>query len=1646
MTDSPLDETAFAALVRDATDEDLPALACARGADDAWRVARSGLLLTSYTDDGGARKWAYRYAALRVGDGGARELAVFASAASRAVESAAALRLGEKTARPFSLPESGRWGGGGFAVQCAAGEPERFWRAVDEGDAAAWRAALNGARSPAAAGAAVHGGPLLCWRVGDADASWRERYCELRRDGEASLRSYRHGPAGGGSWRDHEVHALGDLAAVHLRRRDDLETPGFELADGGGRLLLRAPPDDSGAAASWLALLAPRCASDLRDADAAAAAAAADDAAHAARAAAAPPTVAAATASASRVALAAGGAVAAAAGAGAGLTVALAAGTLVGAAGAAVGRSPTHTAAYIATLARSYSKADAPAPAPPPPDLPKIPPVDDGDVVAEVDVDVRRARLVRSGGADDALPPTLKIDGDADGDDDGSDDEGGRLLEAPVVVVARLGDAVAASRVVARSSQLGRLRLSATFRATSARDRLLLELRAQSSSADPAGGALLGRRTLSLYELAERDADRRLAAVKETMDGALRFLAGAEPAPPAPSDSDSDDDPASHASFHRFARPAARAAEARTGAGWYALLADEDAAAAGEEEVEGGSAFVDGATDDASGLRRGNVAALVEARVAVSRRAPAAFLDAARRAKDRPPRDDAPSPAATVELLKRLFVVVAWVQGLVSAVDRLLRWDDAAASGGALAVCLAACLLWARDHFLALPVLLCACGLGALGLQRLDGDWARRRLGEAADRGPRARGDVAVLRVALLGVDGLEPYAGGDARPRVRLKYVPAPTLAPVAAAAAAAASDVCAAVRAPEGAPGAGDLLADARRACRDAGDAAAASVAGRGALRCVDVGVAALEPVADVAGDGRRLVRSWAWDRLAEVEAPRRDATAAPEAAAFALKPRLSTSAPPRVGLRSRAVYEAERLVQWATGRPSPVAPPAARTPGPAPDDDRDAPEAAAPPEPRTPPPPAAAPAAAATPAAADDAPAAPEPTAADLATVARRRARASSVAEAPPDGDRAYRRRWRRGGAAYDRAWAVPVLRELRRDAGGGDGARPARVAWAKSAGRLRVELYAPRRAAPGDDGSRRRDARQQLFARTFRDRASPAYYPHRMAPALSRGAPSAGSLRSLGALLRGEGDGEDDGGDCFGLSPTRDPDATLLGVAEVPLGAVAAAGGDDGLPGFLEPGGWLPLRPPRDALLPGAADSAPRADARDDVSDDDGGYASADGDEAPAAAPRAQLRCRLELLGDAAARRAFRDLDAREAELEVACDEAPPGDDAEAPGDGDAGAVAGTGLLSRFRRARHGAVEIQNSLKDAVRLGEQARGLLEWSQPAFTLLVFGALVLALAVAASVRADVLGVLATLGTFGPGLADRLQRRARRVARATAARRAAARCDAAADALVAAAARADAADAAAAADGEGAGDAADGEGAGDGAAPPAPGDGGLAAALRRAACCARAGARAARRADADADAASAAAVAAAGRGGARPPSQPATVWQRLLALLEALPCEPELEQLFSQRRKARDWRRDRRSAARRLGAAWAGPLWRRSTAWRRHFAAVRGPELQFWYSAQHALSGVTPVLVVSLGDARLVDDALASDNLPVLTLHAPLKSKPDVHREWRLAAAHHRDARALQRCICDRADDSRAAAAADAPAAAPPPEVKKGL
>ena len=84
----------------------------------------------------------------------------------------------------------------------------------------------------------------------------------------------------------------------------------------------------------------------------------------------------------------------------------------------------------------------------------------------------------------------------------------------------------------------------------------------------------------------------------------------------------------------------------------------------------------------------------------------------------------------------------------------------------------------------------------------------------------------------------------------------------------------------------------------------------------------------------------------------------------------------------------------------------------------------------------------------------------------------------------------------------------------------------------------------------------------------------------------------------------------------------------------------------------------------------------------------------------------------------------------------------------------------------------------------------------------------------------------------------------------------------------------------------------------------------------------------------------------------------------------------------------------------RQLGASWAGPLWRRSTAWLRHFAAVSNGRLHFWYSAKHALDGVSPVLIVQLTDAQVVQPS-SPDDLPVLTLHAALADKPNQRREW---------------------------------------------
>ena len=132
---------------------------------------------------------------------------------------------------------------------------------------------------------------------------------------------------------------------------------------------------------------------------------------------------------------------------------------------------------------------------------------DDADaVVAEVDVDVRRARLLRSGGADDALPPTLKIDGDEESGE-------GRLLEAPVVVVVRHGDAAFSSSVITRSSGLRRVQLRCAFKCASARQSIVIEVRGAHVE-DPTRGPLFGRRELSLFELAERDAEDELRRLR----------------------------------------------------------------------------------------------------------------------------------------------------------------------------------------------------------------------------------------------------------------------------------------------------------------------------------------------------------------------------------------------------------------------------------------------------------------------------------------------------------------------------------------------------------------------------------------------------------------------------------------------------------------------------------------------------------------------------------------------------------------------------------------------------------------------------------------------------------------------------------------------------------------------------------------------------------------------------------------------------------------------------------------------------------------------------------------------------------------------------------------------------------------------------
>ena len=400
---------------------------------------------------------------------------------------------------------------------------------------------------------------------------------------------------------------------------------------------------------------------------------------------------------------------------------------------------------------------------------------DDADaVVAEVDVDVRRARLLRSGGADDALPPTLKIDGDEESGE-------GRLLEAPVVVVVRHGDAAFSSSVITRSSGLRRVQLRCAFKCASARQSIVIEVRGAHVE-DPTRGPLFGRRELSLFELAERDAEDELRRLRAR----LRRAWGAAETQEDSSSSDSEDDPLEHRRFHGSARPAARSSH--TDGAWLALFKPGEEPKIDEEERADG--FASGDIDDASGVKRGAACALIDAKVTVTPTSSVGTLAFAnprlRLERDRPARDTVPSPAVTLDLLKRLFAVATWCAVQSDRMTDMLYWHAPLQSLMVTVVSILVCIAAARDHCWVLPALCFWCVLLLFGLDRLTGEWILRRVAPGDTIRDR---DCATLRVAALAVDGLDLDAARQ--PYLRIRYVPACARSPLALRVARAARDL---------------------------------------------------------------------------------------------------------------------------------------------------------------------------------------------------------------------------------------------------------------------------------------------------------------------------------------------------------------------------------------------------------------------------------------------------------------------------------------------------------------------------------------------------------------------------------------------------------------------------------------------------------------------------------------------------------------------------------------------------------------------------------------------------------------------------------------------------------------------------------------
>ncbi|KAJ1451647.1 hypothetical protein M885DRAFT_344406 [Pelagophyceae sp. CCMP2097] len=802
-----------------------------------------------------------------VGDGAAVGLELFEHA-----ECSAAIEFLRGAARPFVLAELGRWGCGGFALDVAGFAP-RLFRAPAEQDAGKWRNALGGppVHLAIASSDVVHRGDVI--------VDGKRRFVELRSNGD--LHQYRYGPTidAGARWRDHLLDTLSLQSGAKLLVREDGRSFQLNVGDRGAakRWICTAPLDEGTGGHvemnAWIAVLRPLA--DVRHEDAEASpvleAAPFEEAAsgtvHED-----PYTLASKL---GKVAFVGGVAVAVVAGAGAGTTLAL----LSGLASAGAGAVATRARRDAKTSADAQLEADAAALR-----AAAVASLADAgdaaagrhaDVVATVRVRISRVRLVL---ANDALPPTLRLagaaaNGRARGDASQKmsitlkcgDDEVSLEDFTCLQTEAAVDDA--GTHLFFDQAGPAAPQVDHTFHATSTRYAVRIEVKR--------AGLLLATRVISIFELAQRDAERDVRSAHAALRQLKALVLGPDARPPQDRhaaaggrEGTADEGCFSHDAFHaRLRETGERAAD---GAAWYTMhgtVSDDDddeappsADAAPKESPAGlpSTAFVDGADGGQSSKR---ILALCEARLDLKWET---FLGDGHRADlDRPPRDEVLRPEATLELLRRAFAFVSWVMLASRTLDELLRWDDPKTSFAVLAIGVGCALLWAREHFFALPLVALLAVMLWHGHQRFSGVWLARRVlyrekGDdnlsdlASNRPPR---DAATLRLAVrridLGVDG------GEAPPKIVVKYVPSTAVAALHARIVdAAAIECCASLLRGDAFPPkeAAEALEAARDACKAAAARARAFSGGGGAPLVGDWAIAPIRVGSGVALRRRR------------------------------------------------------------------------------------------------------------------------------------------------------------------------------------------------------------------------------------------------------------------------------------------------------------------------------------------------------------------------------------------------------------------------------------------------------------------------------------------------------------------------------------------------------------------------------------------------------------------------------------------------------------------------------------------------------------------------------------------------------------------------------------------------------------------------